>query len=619
MVNEGSPRPGLDERAGEKGRAAATRSDSGAAGFALGLAGVLGVLSFGVMLAAHNIADGDLWAKLALGAHVWHFGALPHQELFAFTPGLPEYVDHEWGAGAIFFGLLRFLGPSALMWLKILLFFGALACAVATGRRGGCAWPALLLLAIPAAFCVLLGYIPVIRSHTFTYFFFAVTLLGLEMIFHPGRTPASASHEAPGGGPAFPSTALRFVPPCLLVVTMLVWVNVHGGFVAGLGIIAIYTVLALYEEVFASPGRGPKSMAGGATICAPRTISGSVLGGRYPKSKLLLAVFVGSLAVTCINPYGIRFWAYLLPAVLAKRPLITEWQPLPIWGNDAFLPFRVLFLMVVVMLVIGWKGTRPRSWTGLLMMAVTAFLAWRSRRHAPFFGVAAAAFAGPYLASTFERLCGGEGSGRLGFDPAGPGMRPRAGTVAARALGTFNPLTGLVVVYALIALYAAIHWLPLASFEVLAPVGHDPVREADILSLGGAKGNLATPFHWGSYCAWRLHPDIKISMDGRYEAAYPESTFQLNTRFFDKAGPDWARLVREYHVDYVLLDLSAGGLKPDNLRPYGYTLVWESEGSSALLALDPHAARLREVARRLPPATINPLDATIPDRWWPVP
>src|SRR5436190_282601 len=87
-------------------------------------AAVLGVLSFGLMLASRHIADGDLWAKLSLGAHVWKFGSLPHHDVFAFTQVLPEYVDHEWGAGAIFYGLLKFFGPTSLMWLKTVLAFG---------------------------------------------------------------------------------------------------------------------------------------------------------------------------------------------------------------------------------------------------------------------------------------------------------------------------------------------------------------------------------------------------------------------------------------------------------------------------------------------------------------
>src|SRR5437762_7998980 len=72
------------------------------------LAAFLGIFSFVVILSAHHIADGDLWAKLAIGASVWLRGEVPHHDIFAFTPTLPKYIDHEWGAGVLFYGLLRF-------------------------------------------------------------------------------------------------------------------------------------------------------------------------------------------------------------------------------------------------------------------------------------------------------------------------------------------------------------------------------------------------------------------------------------------------------------------------------------------------------------------------------
>src|SRR5215468_2202913 len=93
------------------------------------------VLSFVVASASHHITDADVWAKLALGAYVWKFGAPPRHDFFAFTPVLPEYVDHEWGAGTVFYSLLRLFGPTSLMWLKIALSSGALLAACLTGRR----------------------------------------------------------------------------------------------------------------------------------------------------------------------------------------------------------------------------------------------------------------------------------------------------------------------------------------------------------------------------------------------------------------------------------------------------------------------------------------------------
>jgi len=387
-----------------------------------------------------------------------------------------------------------------------------------------------------------------------------------------------------------------------VVGVMLVWVNVHGGFVAGLGTISIYAGMALMYRFL--PRMARRGGADPSPNCLKKGEGETPMGSDKavsPRVGIMLAVLLGSLLVTCINPYGAKFWYYLLPAVLAKRPLITEWQPLPIFASDTFTPFRVLFLLVLLSIVIGWTRVQKKSWTGLMMLVVTSYLGWRSRRHAPFLGVAALAFAGPYLAATIARVK--ESLSR-------PLTRTRS--LASDA----NSSIGLFVTYGALAIYAAIHWLPDDSLQVLAPVGDVPVREADILSLAHVKGNLAIPFDWGSYSAWRLYPNIKISMDGRYEAAYPESTFLLNAIFFGKAGPHWDLLLRTYQVDYVILNLSSPGLRPADLAPYGYSLIWTTPGCSALMALTKHAPGLRQIADALPPSTIDPLDARIPDHWW---
>jgi len=106
-------------------------------------------------------------------------------------------------------------------------------------------------------------------------------------------------------------------------------------------------------------------------------------------------------------------------------------------------------------------------------------------------------------------------------------------------------------------------------------------------------------------------------MDGRYETTFPESTFELNFNFYQKRGPDWDRLIRDYQVDYIILEFALNWLRPEDLLKRGYVLIWLDPGHSALLALPKYADKLRQVAAALPPTTIDPLDAGIPDSWWP--
>ena len=105
-------------------------------------------------------------------------------------------------------------------------------------------------------------------------------------------------------------------------------------------------------------------------------------------------------------------------------------------------------------------------------------------------------------------------------------------------------------------------------------------------------------------------------MDGRYETTFPESTYELNEDFYDKRGTNWDRLIRDYPVDYVILEFTQNRLRPEDLLDHGYVLIWLTPGHFALMAMQKHADGLQRAAAGLPPATINPVDAGIPNGWW---
>ena len=298
---------------------------------------LLGGLALAVVLAFHNITDGDLWAKLAIGETLWNTGSLPRHDLYAFTPTLPQYIDHEWGAGVVFYTLLRWFGPASLMVLKIALALGLLAAGYWTGRRQGCDANVLLLLAIPAAASILTGYIPVVRCHAFTFFLFAGTLFCAEELWRGRRWPAA-----------------------VLPLLTLAGANLHGGFVVALAVVFLYCAAGCAAR------RNPALMVFTAGACA---------------------------AVTLVNPYGLDFWRYLIPALLHPRARIAEFRPPAPLAWDDFTGFRVLFVLTVVAVAAGWRKVSAKNCLGLAVLALSAALGWRSRRHGPFLGAAALAFA----------------------------------------------------------------------------------------------------------------------------------------------------------------------------------------------------------------------------------
>ena len=404
----------------------------------------------------------------------------------------------------------------SLMIFKIVTALGALAVCIAASRAGGTKWTNVLLLAVPCALAVLHAFIPVVRSHVLTYFCFAATLWWLERM-RVGRRWS----------------------PFAIVALMLVWTNVHGGFIVGLVAIAVYAA--------------------------------------WLRTRAALAMLVAALAVTCLNPYGLSYWIYLVPAWLNPRTDIGEWGRMPLWGFDPYFGFRFLFVIVLGAVVWGWKR---RTGYGLTMLALTAAAGCLHRRHAPFFGLAALVYVGPYL----------------------DGRRWRVEAVTAA--------------YVVIAAVVAWRYLPRATLEPAVPASFYPVRMVDILETAHAEGNLAVPFRWGSYASWRLAPRIKVSMDGRYEEIYPEETFKMNRALFYKVGANWDELVRRFRVDFIIVELRTTRLQPDDLLSRGYEAVW-SDATSALFARREVAPGLRAAAANLSPTTREPLDPHLADRWLP--
>jgi hypothetical protein len=479
---------------------------------------IVGIFAFVVVLAYHRVVDGDLWARLAVGAHAWRTGSLMRHDVFAFTPTLPEWIDHEWGAGVIFFGLLNAFGPVSLMLLKIVTACAALLVCLFAARRKGTGWSALLLLAIPCAVTVLPGYVTVVRSHVLTYLFFALTLLCLEEMRDGRRWPA-------------------FV----IVPLMLVWANVHGGFVVGLIAIAIYAALV--------------------------------------RTRSLLVTLLAAIAVTCLNPYGLDYWTYLVPAWLHPRVAIPEWGSMPIWGSDPYFGFRILFVIAVIVIATEWK---QRTALGLTMLTLTAIAAWLHRRHAPFFGLAALVYIGPYAGRWCRRV----------------------------------PLVVVLAVHVILAAFIAVRFLPYASLEPVVPSSFYPVGAVAALDRASVKGNLAVPFRWGSYASGRLAPKIKVSMDGRYEETYPDETFEMNRAFFYKTGTDWDRLLRQYHVDFIILELRTTQLTSADLREHGFEVI-RADDTSVLLARSEFAPALHATAAILPSIPSDQLDLRLTTRWLP--
>ncbi len=411
---------------------------------------------------AIRIADADLWGRMAVGKMFLARGEMPTTDPFAFTPTLPLWVDHEWLSGVVFYGVFAGLGLAGILILKTLLGLVAVGIAAWTSRNSQrLPTAAFIALTMPV---VGFGMTP--RAQIFTFALFALWLAILE------------AHRREG--------AARWL--WVLPATMIPWANLHAGFLAGLGLLGIYTVGSIGERRF----------------------------------KILAPVLALSTLVTLINPYGFEYWMFLIRAVTMPRPGVEEWSAVP-W-TLAYWNFWLLAGVTVV--AMGRLIRDKESLTPLMVLGVTLVLAVLHARHMPLLALAGIALIPPVL---FARR-----------EPRPDASFPRLAGVVAAAI-------------ALVQVYGLYEDGPCTLLVSERPVSIEhaltfPVRSVASAAQSKLSGNLAVPFNWGEYALWNL-PDCRVSLDGRYETVYPDSTVRMVDDFF--AGRS-RELLDDYPTDHVL-------------------------------------------------------------------
>ena len=441
------------------------------------------VLAFFLNAMTKTEADPDLWGYLAFGRLFWQTGVFPYRDVFSYVPTLPLWVYHEWLTGVVFYPLYLKFGGTGLQLLRYALALATLGLLYLTAReRGADGLSAALVLFVIQVFAVI-GFSPV-RAQTFTYLGYAATLYALEK----ARI-----------------TQQRRVL-WLLVPLQLLWSNLHGGFLAGLGLMALY---ALGEAL-----------------------------SRRPFLPYLRVLLLAGLA-TLINPYGLKYWLYLFHAVSMPRPEITEWASiLTAYQKNYLGTFEVTYLLFLMALT-GFLAIRAR-WrepAPMLALGLALYLGLRHQRHLVFPLMLMGAYLPVLLKSYLES---------------------HSQLLAALSRLDWRIPATLLCFLALVSGYQFSQHGPL-RLEIpplpqrnIRPGKYYPMGALEFIRAHHLQGNLLTEFGWGEYLIWSLYPQCRVALDGRYETVYPGEVANKYFDFVNQSGRA-RQFLEDYPPDLILL------------------------------------------------------------------
>ena len=445
--------------------------------------------AFLAFLSPMRVADPDMWHQMALFREAAARGSVPQEDVFAYTPTVSPVIHHEWGHGAVLY-LVTVAAGTGSAGLMVLKYL--LAAAIAAGCIG-CAMRRGADWQVVAWLSVLaigLGRIgfTTVRAQVFTLLLLVVLLLLLEE-----------------------DRRVRRWWIALWLPVYVLWLNLHAGFVVGFGLFGLYIV----EQIL-------RKLRDGTTV------------GQLPRRLgHLIATLLAMAGLMMVNPYGFEYVSYLLRAISLQRPLVPEWRPL--WEQSQHPEILVIYGISLAGLIYAVACRKMRELPGLLAVAATAYLAARHFRHLSIYAVVWICCVPGYLSGTrLERAIREVGARR------------------GRFLFCFWSLIAVLGLGWAIANQFWLLQLPTDETEVGPGVPTYPGGAVAYLKENGLRGNLMVPFAAGGFVSWKLHPEVKVGIDSRYEAAYPPGAVEENVLFYS-GGEGWQSILEKYPTDVVLV------------------------------------------------------------------
>jgi hypothetical protein len=314
-----------------------------------------------------------------------------------------------------------------------------------------------------------------------------------------------------------------------LPAIMLLWVNVHGGFLLGFALLGIY---------FASAVLGLWSAHSGPDKIAARD-----------RTRMLALVAVACGVITLANPYGYQLHLHIY-RYLGDRFLMDHIDEFlsPNFHGLAQKCFAGLVLLTVVSSV----GARKRiTLSQLLVVLFAIYTGMFAARNIPTSSLLLALIVAPQISVTLKEFAGSREINE-GWRRALARLDRFSGRMAgldARVTGHLWAAIALVLL-----LWACGHQGKFGSAQWMN-AGFDekksPVRAVDSLASLPNGGAVFCPDHWGGYLIYRLYPGTLVAVDDRHDL-YGTDFLKRYLKIMH-GEPGWREMLSETRARWVLV------------------------------------------------------------------
>lgn len=468
------------------------------------------VMTTALCAGLHTVSDSDMGWHLATGRYVVQHHQIPRADILSFTSSGEPWAYPPF-AGVLFYLVYSQFGYAGLSWVAALACLAIVAYLV---RRRDIASIILSLLAVQS---IAARTAP--RADLFSTVFFAL-FLGELWSYHRGLR-----------------SRLWLFP-----VLMLCWVNLHPGFIAGLGALAAYVLLEIADLPFSERRQ-------------------SALLRLRKSSPWLLAVIV----VTVCNPWGVRIYkvAQTLSGLsgqvqgrINSSSFIGEFQGIPVSTHllKQLLDVRhiengLTWLLLIAVFLIG-RALWQKQFGAAVLLAIALYAGLAHARYMALFAITITIIGGPLL----QELCARESSVQQNLN--------------ARKLLPYMPDGIAFLLVVLLCGLAILHTVDYMTSHTYVVFNSDwrfgagesawfPERAAAFIERERLPGNIFEEYALGGYVAWRLGPQYPDFLDGRSDRLRPDLVVEQRRLY--TADPDsavWQASAQKWNLNIIIVATS---------------------------------------------------------------
>jgi len=446
------------------------------------------------------LGDADTGWHIRNGEQILATHSVPRVDSFSYTKGGEAWYAWEWlydaGIGAIH----KLSGLNGVVLFTGIVIAGtfALLFRFVLRRSGNFVVAAsLTLLAAAAAQVHMLA-----RPHVLTWLF---TLLWVEILYRFNE-----------GG----RRILLWLP-----LLMLLWVNVHGGFILGLVLLGVCGVAQVWNH-----------------LTAPRDDD-------FERGSFLALVFSVCLAVTLLTPYGyklhVHVYEYLSNGFLMNS--INEFMS-PNFHASGFGYFEMLILLVILGSVLGSDGITAFD---LLLLLFSIHAGLYAARNIPISALLISLALGRPLSSVFSpQYC------RMVQARWLSALRESVHAFSMDMMAMEERFRGHGIALIALVLCAATVLNGGRIFSVQVVDAHFseqtfPVKAAEFIAQKGIRDHIFNPDDWSGYLIYRLYPGTKLYFDDRHDF-YGEAFIKEYLKAAHSSW-QWREPLEKYEVKWVLI------------------------------------------------------------------